>query len=74
MVVCFKTAWLIFGDGLINLIHRLLCHSLQRSELYSANPVSGDRRNWSEKFQKVMQTYSNFCSRKQFLITLWKIG
>jgi hypothetical protein len=35
MVICFESVLLIFGDGLINSFHRLLCHSLVRPELHS---------------------------------------
>jgi len=70
----FKIVRLIFGDGLINSVHHLLCHSLQRTNLYSANPISMTGGIGQKKFQKVMQTYSKFCSRKQFLTRLWKTG
>jgi len=68
MVICFESVLLIFGDGLINSFHRLLCHSLVRPELHST-ALSQWPAELVKKFQKVMQTYSNFFAteRRVFL-------
>lgn len=36
-----------------------------RPDFYSSKLSLNDRRNWSEKFQKVMQTYSKFFAKSR---------